>query len=137
MNKAMLVGRLVADPELKTTGGGVSVCKFTLAVTRRHADASGQRQADFIPVIVWRQQGEACARYLSKGKLAGVVGEIRTRSYDAQDGTKRYVTEIVADVVEFIGGREKGTDTGAQKPAAYNSAQDGFSEFDDGEELPF
>ena len=126
MNKAILIGRLAADPELRTTGSGLSVCKFTLAVARRFADASGKRQADFLPVIVWRQQAEACARYLSKGKQAAVVGEIQTRSYDAQDGTKRYVTEIIAESVEFL----------TPKSTANGAVPEGFSEIDD-DELPF
>ena len=126
MNKVILVGRLAQDPELRTTGSGLSVCKFTLAVARRYADANGKRQADFLPVIVWRQQAEACARYLSKGKQAAVVGEIQTRSYDAQDGTKRYVTEIIAESVEFL----------TPRSTANGAVPEGFSEIDD-DELPF
>lgn len=126
MNKAILIGRLAADPELRTTGSGVSVCKFTLAVTRRYADAQGNRQADFLPVIVWRQQAEACARYLSKGKRVAVSGEIQTRSYDAQDGTKRYVTEIIAESVEFL----------TPKSTANGAVPEGYAEIDD-DELPF
>lgn len=126
MNKVILVGRLAQDPELRTTGSGLSVCKFTLAVPRRFADANGKRQADFLPVIVWRQQAEACARYLSKGKQAAVVGEIQTRSYDAQDGTKRYVTEIIAESVEFL----------TPRSAQSGAAPEGFTEIDD-DQLPF
>ena len=124
MNKVILIGRLAADPELRTTGNGTAVCKFTLAVTRRHADAQGNRQADFIPVIAWRQLAENCNKYLAKGKMAGIVGEIQTRSYDAQDGSKRYVTEIVADEVEFLTPKAK-------------DASGGMDEIDDDDELPF
>lgn len=130
MNKAILIGRLAADPELRTTGNGTAVCKVTLAVTRRHADAQGNRQADFIPVIAWRQLAENCNKYLAKGKMAGIVGEIQTRSYDAQDGTKRYVTEIIANEVEFLTPKSAGAQTGAA------GAPEGFEEVED-DELPF
>lgn len=129
MNKVILIGRLAADPELRTTAGGTSVCKFTLAVTRKYADAQGKRAADFIPIIVWRQLGESCHKYLSKGKMAGVVGEMQTRTYDAQDGTKRYVTEVIAESVEFLTPRSAGSGAGADVP-------EGFTEVDD-DELPF
>ena len=129
MNKAILIGRLTDDPELRATRNGTAVCKFTLAVTRRHADAQGNRQADFIPVIAWRQLAENCNKYLAKGKMAGIVGEIQTRSYDAQDGTKRYVTEIIANEVEFLTPKSAGAQTGGA------GVQEGFDEVED--ELPF
>lgn len=128
MNKAILIGRLTADPELKQTNGGTAVCRFTLAITRRHAQANGERQADFLPVIAWRQLGEMCHKYLAKGKQAAVVGEIQTRSYDAQDGTKRYVTEIIAESVEFL------TPKSAQPQSA--GTPEGFEEIED-DMLPF
>jgi len=106
MNKAILVGNLTKDPELKTTAGGISVCNFTLAVQRRFANAEGNREADFLPIIVWRAQAENCAKYLKKGSKAGVIGSIATRNYDDKDGNKRYVTEIVADEVEFLSARQ-------------------------------
>lgn len=137
MNKAFLIGRLTADPELKRTGTGTAVCKFTLAVTRRYADAQGNRQADFLPVIAWRQLGESCHKYLAKGKKCAVTGEIQTRSYEAQDGTKRYATEVIADEVEFLSSRQSGegqSDLKAAPGAA--AAENGFTELDE-EELPF
>ena len=102
MNRAILVGNLTRDPELRATNGGVSVCTFTIAINRRFANANGEREADFIPIVVWRAQAENCARYLHKGSKVAVNGTIQTRSYDAQDGSKRYVTEVVADDVEFL-----------------------------------
>ena len=102
MNKVILIGNLARDPEMHTTQGGVSKCSFTVAVTRRFANQQGVREADFIPVVAWRQTAEFCGRYFQKGKKIAVVGSIQTRSYDAQDGTKRYVTEVVADEVEFV-----------------------------------
>ena len=102
MNKVVLIGNLTKDPELSTTTSGISVCRFTLAVSRRFIGASGERETDFINIVVWRGQAENCHKYLKKGSKCGVVGSIQTRSYDAQDGSKRYVTEVVADEVEFI-----------------------------------
>ena len=99
MNKVILVGNLTKDPELTTTTSGVSVCRFTIAVSRRYVGASGERETDFINIVVWRGQAENCHKYLKKGSKCGVVGTIQTRSYDAQDGSKRYVTEVVADEV--------------------------------------
>lgn len=105
MNKVILVGNLTKDPELATTNSGVSVCRFTLAVSRRYQNADGERETDFLNVVVWRGQADNCHKYLKKGSKCGVVGTIQTRSYDAQDGTKRYITEVVADEVEFLNSR--------------------------------
>ncbi len=103
MNKAILIGNLTRDPELRTAASGVPVCTFTLAINRRFTNKQGVREADFIPIVTFKQKAELCARYLTKGRKVAVEGVIQTRSYDAQDGTKRYVTEVVADEVEFIG----------------------------------
>lgn len=102
MNKCILVGNLTKDPELTTTSNGVAVCRFSIAVPRRFANADGERETDFLNVVVWRNLGENCHKFLKKGSKAGVVGNIQSRSYDAPDGTKRYVTEIVAEEVEFL-----------------------------------
>jgi len=99
MNKVFIIGNLTKDPDLRTTANGVSVCTFTLAVSRNWA----RGEADFIPVITWRGLAENCGQYLAKGKKCAVSGSIRTRSYDANDGTKRYATEVVADKVQFLG----------------------------------
>lgn len=107
MNKVILIGNLTKDIELQTTNSGVIVGKFTLAVSRRFANANGDRETDFINIVVWRELAENCAKYLSKGSKCGVVGEMQTRSYDAQDGTKRYVTEVMANEVEFLNTRAK------------------------------
>lgn len=103
MNKCVLVGNLTHDPELAQTSSGISVCKFSIAVNRRYEDANGERQADFINIVAWRGLAENCAKYLTKGKKAAICGQIQTRSYD-KDGEKRYVTEVIAEDVEFIGG---------------------------------
>ncbi|MBR1984696.1 MAG: single-stranded DNA-binding protein [Clostridia bacterium] len=102
MNKVILIGNLTKDPELATTNSGISVCRFTLAVSRAYSNSEGERETDFLNVVVWRGKAENCNKYLKKGSKCAVVGNIQTRSYDAQDGTKRYVTEIVAEDVEFI-----------------------------------
>ena len=102
MNKVILVGNLSKDPELTTTNGGISVCRFTIAVQRRFQNSEGERDADFLNVVVWRAQAENCHKFLKKGSKCGVVGRIQTSSYEGQDGNKRYVTEIVADEVEFL-----------------------------------
>ena len=102
MNKVILIGNLAADPESRTTQSGVQQCTLRLAVQRRFANQQGQREADFFNVICWRQTAEFAARYLSKGRKIAVEGSIQNRSYTAQDGSKRYVTEIVADWLEFM-----------------------------------
>ena len=102
MQKWIGIGRLVKNPELKETQSGIAVCNFTLAIDRPYKDDKGNSRADFIPVIVWRTQAENCGKYLEKGNQCAVVGSIQTRSYDDKDGNKRYVTEVVADSVEFL-----------------------------------
>ena len=102
MNKCILVGNLARDPELTTTSNGVAVCRFSIAVSRRYASADGARETDFLNIVVWRNLGENCHKFLKKGSKVGVVGNIQSRSYDATDGSKRYVTEIVAEEVEFL-----------------------------------
>ena len=132
MNKAILIGNLTRDPEMRKTASGICACTFTLAVNRRYANQQGVREADFINVVAWRGLAENCIRFLGQGSKCAVVGTIQTRSYDAQDGSKRYVTEVVADEVEFLtvkAGAEKGAGNAPEMP-------EGFEE-DPDEELPF
>lgn len=111
MNKVALVGRLTKDPELKfAQGTGTAITTFTIAVNRRFKK-EGQPEADFIPVVQFGKSAEATANYMAKGKLVGVAGSIQTRNYDAKDGTKRYVTEIIADEVNFLEKGDKKEDT--------------------------
>ena len=105
MNKCILIGNLTKDPELTTTTNGVAVCRFSIAVSRRYSNSDGERETDFLNIVVWRSLGENCHKFLKKGSKVGVVGNIQSRSYDAADGTKRYVTEIVAEEVEFLSTR--------------------------------
>ena len=102
MNRVYLIGNLTKDPELATTTSGVSVCRFSVAVARRFSNAEGERETDFFNVVAWRGQGENCHKYLKKGSKCAVVGTLQNRTYDANDGTKRTVTEIIADEVEFL-----------------------------------
>ena len=111
MNKVFLIGRLTRDPELRYTGSNTAVATFSLAVNRNFSNQSGEREADFINIVVWRKQAENVKNYLTQGSQVAIDGRIQTRSYDDQDGKKRYVTEVVADNVEFLGSKSsnKGT----------------------------
>lgn len=103
INRVVLVGRLTKDPDLRYTASNVPVASFTIAVSRPFVNqSSGERDADFIPVVIWRKQAENVKKFLVKGSLTGVEGRIQTRNYDDKDGTRRYVTEIVADNVYFL-----------------------------------
>jgi single-strand DNA-binding protein len=108
LNRVVLIGRLTKDPELRYTPSGVAVASFTLAVDRSYKNANGEREADFIPCVVYRQLAELCANYLAKGKLAAVDGRLQIRTYDAQDGQRRWVTEVVAENVRFLSPKEGG-----------------------------
>ena len=139
-----MIGNLANDPEARTTQSGISQSTFRIAVQRRFANAQGVREADFFTVIAWRQTADFCNRYLSKGRKVAVEGSVQNRSYDAQDGSKRYVTEIIADSVEAVGGRDEAAgasrprDNGPTPPPAVpaNPASNDFTEVDD-DELPF
>ncbi len=102
MNRAMLVVRLTRDPELRTTQTGMNVARFTIAVSQPFTNKNGERGADFINCSAWGKQAENISKYCHKGSLVSAEGRIRTSSYDAQDGTKRYVTEVVCDSVTFL-----------------------------------
>lgn len=133
MNKVILMGRLTRDPEVRYTQTGKVVCQFTLAVDRPFANQEGQREADFIAIVVWGKIAELCGNSLTKGQRALVDGRLQIRSYDAKDGTKRWVTEIIANSVEFI---ERRSDTA--KPTDEKSEMEAFGQavpFD--EEIPF
>ena len=113
MNKVVLIGRLTKDPELRfTPGSGAAVTTLTLAVDKYNTK-TGQKEADFVPVVVWGKQAESTANYMSKGSQMAISGRIQTRSYDAKDGTKRYVTEVVATEVQFLSkGNASGNNAG-------------------------
>lgn len=144
MNKAFLIGNLTRDPELRTTASGVSVCTFGLAVQRRRK-VEGQPDVDFFNVTAWRQLGELCARYLTKGRKVCVVGAIQIRSFDGKDGVKRTSVDIEADDVEFLpNANQSGEQHAAPMPVSapptppmgFAPVETGFTQVDE-DELPF
>lgn len=114
LNKAILGGRLTADPELKQTPNGVAVCSFTLAINRRFAREGEQQQADFINCVAWRQTAEFISRYFHKGSSLCIAGNIQTRSWTDNNGQKRYATEVVVDEAMFVDSKSEGGQ--AQQP---------------------
>ncbi|MBR6709746.1 MAG: single-stranded DNA-binding protein [Clostridia bacterium] len=154
LNKVILGGRMVADPELKQTTAGVPVVSFRIAVNRRFqskaADGQGQPQADFLDIVAWRQQAEFVSRYFRKGSSICVVGSIQTRSWTDQQGQKRYTTEIVADEINFVdskgeGGSYGGAPASQYTPDSYSApayssgaaSTPKFEEISGDEDLPF
>lgn len=121
MNRVVLIGRLTAKPELRYTGSNLPFTRFSVAVNRNFTNNQGQREADFINIVVWRKQAENVCTFLNKGSLVAIEGRIQTGSYDAQDGSKRYTTEVVADSVQFLetkGQRESyGSNNNFNEPA--------------------
>lgn len=133
MNRVVLIGRLTKDPDLKfIPSTGNPVVTFNLAVDRRIPNKEGVREADFIPVVVYGKIAESIANYVNKGKLIGVTGRIQTRNYEAKDGTKRYLIEVIADEVQFLEWGKK--NEGSNHNAEYEAA--GITPIDDGD-VPF
>lgn len=143
MNHTYLIGNLTKDPEVRSTNAGIKVCNFTIAVNRR-MKSNGEQQTDFFNIVAWRQLGELCEKYLSKGKKVAVIGSIQTRTYE-KDGVKRMAWDILADEVEFLSPADKG----ARKEMEYRAeerqaimtesetvADPGFTQVEDSE-LPF
>ena len=102
MNKVYLIGNLTREPEANTTASGIQVCRFSIAVGRRFKNAEGENEVDFFNIVAWRGLAETCGKYLHKGSKVAVIGSLQNRSFDAEDGTKRYYTEVVAEEVEFL-----------------------------------
>ena len=118
MNKVFLIGRLVRDPELRYTGTNIPVATFSIAVNRNYANAAGEREADFINIVVWRKQAENVKNYVKQGSQVAIDGKIQTRTYDDQNGQKRYITEVVADNIQFLDTKaaaERRTDAGGRE----------------------
>jgi len=134
MNRVVLIGRLTADPELRFTQNGIAVARFTLAVDRLFSNQQGERETDFIDIVVWRKQAENCGQYLKKGYLAAVDGRLQVRSYTTAEGQKRRVWEVVAENVRFL---ERKGDTNYQgttsriKDDDFGSASASSDGFDD------
>ena len=130
MNKVFLIGRLVRDPELRYTGSNVAVATFSLAVNRNFTGANGERETDFINIVVWRKQAENVKNYLNQGSQVAIDGRIQTRSYDDQDGKKRYVTEVVADNVQFLDSKGSRASVDSTAPVDNVNPYDFSSEVD-------
>ena len=158
INNAVIMGRLTADPELRTTGNGIGVCGFTVAVDRNYRPEGEERQTDFINVVAWRKTADFVSRYFSKGQMIAVQGSIQTRNYEDRNGNKRTAVEIVADNISFCGSKAEtgagGQNAGAPAPSgnpappvpAYqqgsgagvsNATPDDFSQVEMDDELPF
>ena len=144
-NRAILIGRLVADPEMRTTPNGINVATFRIAVDRPFSK-NAEKKADFITIVAWRQQAEFVCRYFSKGRAIGVEGSIQTRDYTDKDGNRRYSFEVVADRVFFVESKGTSTGSGADFSAtsngnvgvSYSSGSEGdFQVLDDDNDLPF
>ena len=137
MNKVFLTGRLTKEPEIRYTPSGKAVAKFNLAAQRRNAQ-EGQPTADFIPIVAWEKLAEICGNNLIKGSQVLVEGRMQVRNYDAQDGSKRYVTEVVAQDIEFMGSKPvRGADDHAAAAPAFGGANSFGSEVLPDEEIPF
>lgn len=119
MNRIVLIGRFTKDPELRNTGGGTSVTNFVLAVDRNFKNSQGEREADFISVVAWRQLAELICNYMGKGRQIAVEGRLQTRSYDNEEGKRVFVTEVVAESVKFLD-RPKENDQQQQSNNTYN-----------------
>ena len=121
LNRVVLIGHLTKDPELRTASNDISVTSFTIAVDRNFNNQQGEKETDFIPVVAWRKLADTCAKYLAKGRLVAVSGRMQVRSYEGKEG-KRYITEVVADEVQFLERAE---------------SKEKFTEVEDNVELPF
>ena len=138
MNKVTLIGRLVRDPEMKyTPGNGAAVTNFTIAVDK-FVKKGEEKQADFINCVAWNKTAELIAQYFTKGKMIAISGRIQTRTYDAKDGTKRYVTEVVADELQFLDNKNSNSESTGQNYNAgnVNTSDEDITPVNDGD-IPF
>ena len=141
MNKVVLIGRLTKDPELRfLPGNGTATCTLTLAVDKYNTK-TGQKEADFVPVLVWGKQAENTANYMTKGSQMAISGRIQTRNYEAKDGTKRYVTEVVATEIQFLskgkGQHQENNNLGNQNQDPFGGGFDDMTPVYDDGEMPF
>jgi len=141
LNVAIIMGRLTAEPELKSTQSGIAVCSFRVAVDRRFKGQNEERQADFINVVAWRQTAEFVSRYFGKGSMIAVQGSIQVRSYEDKNGIKREAVEIVAENVSFAGEQKQSVPTkvppAASRGRQPNSTDNDFEEIPEDDDLPF
>lgn len=134
MQRIIFTGNLTADPEMRATPSGVTVCTFTVAVNRRFANADGDRITDFFRVNAWRQLGESCGKYLAKGRKVAVIGELQARTYQAKDGSTRMSLDVAADEVEFLSPKE--SDSATVQNGTVTPQNDGFTDISS-DDLPF
>ncbi|GGN95173.1 single-stranded DNA-binding protein [Saccharibacillus kuerlensis] len=125
LNRVILIGRLTRDPELRYTPAGVAVTQFTIAVDRPFTSQGGEREADFIPVVTWRQLAETCANYLRKGRLTAVEGRIQVRNYENNEGKRVYVTEVIADNVRFLESPKSDGGSSRDESSSYGGGSNG------------
>lgn len=145
MNKAVLMGRLTKDPELRYTNNNTAVCSFTLAINRRFSKPGEERQADFIPIVAWDKLAEFCGKYFLKGRQVAVVGRIQTRTWDDTEGKRHYMTEVIAEEAYFADSKPEGSSTprkndDVKSPAGKSAStqeDDGFYPTDGDDDLPF
>ena len=143
LNKVILIGRLTRDPDVKSLPSGVSCTTFTIAVDRSFTNQQGEKEADFLPICTWRGLADNCGKYLAKGRMVAVSGKIQTRNYDTPEGQKRYITEVIADEVQFLERSKQENQNSGSTPVAQSTNQGvvmpGYHETDEGEddELPF
>jgi single-strand DNA-binding protein len=126
INRVILVGRLTKDPELRYTPSGVAVATFNLAVNRPYKNQAGENEADFISIVAWRQLAELCANYLKKGSQTALEGRLQTRSYENKEGKKVYVTEVVADNVQFLSPKKDENGAGGNPSRSGQGGRDPF-----------
>lgn len=124
-NRVVLIGRLTADPVIRTTQNGVSVASFNIAVDRKFKNQSGEKETDFIPIVAWRGLADNCGRYLSKGKMAAVDGRLQVRSYEDKDGNRRTIAEVIAETIEFL----------SPKDSVESTPNEGYGELEEMEPL--
>lgn len=133
LNRIILIGRLTQDPELRYTNSGTAVASFTLAVDRMRTNQSGERETDFINIVVWKKQAELCAQYLRKGRLAGIDGRLQIRSYENREGQKVRVAEVVAEAVRFLdrGDQQSSQAASSQRQSGNSHSTPSPSRYDD------
>ena len=134
MNKVIEIGRLARDSELRYSPSGTAICNFTIAVDRTFKNAQGEKEADFLPVVAFKPLAELCSQYLSKGKLVAVDGRLQTRNYTHKDGYKVYITEIIANEVQFLSPKD-GNSSGASSSSSSSLGHE--VNLDDDDSIPF
>lgn len=139
INKVILIGRLTAQPELKKTSSGVSICSFSIAVQRNYKGADGSYPTDFINIVTWRNTAEFVCKFFTKGQLIGIVGSIQSRNYEDKNGNKRTAVEVVADEAQFVESKRESSYTEPQEfnaPPVAGGNDVEFEEVED-DDLPF